>query len=204
LGYGLKKNRKVNLLEDTSLTISDRETLLKIAREAITAAANGERPLCLNADDYSEALKQEGVSFVTLTIGEQLRGCIGALEAYQPLYLDVQEHAVAAASQDYRFPPVSAQEVPHLNIEISRLTPPKSLEYERPQELPEKLRPGIDGVLITDGVRRATFLPQVWEKLPDPQEFLAHLCQKMGVSPDHWRRNKLQVFTYQVEEFREE
>ena len=191
-------------METTSLTITEKKALLKIARDSIFAVINGEKLPRLNGEDYSEALRQEGASFVTLTINDQLRGCIGALQAYQPLYLDVQEHAVAAATQDYRFPPVSAREVALLNIEISRLTPTSPLEYDRPQDMPALLRPGIDGVLITDGLHRATFLPQVWEKLPDPHEFLAHLCMKMGMPGDYWLSRRLQVFTYQVEEFKED
>lgn len=192
------------MAEDTSLTDKEKQALLKIARDSINAVVNNEKLPRLKAEDYSAVLRQEGVSFVTLTINEQLRGCIGALEAFQPLYLDVQEHAIAAATEDYRFPSVSPEEVAQLNIEISRLTPTRPLKYERAQDLPEKLRPGIDGVLITNGVRRATFLPQVWEKVSDTHEFLAHLCMKMGVPADYWLKNKLQVFTYQVEEFKEE
>jgi AmmeMemoRadiSam system protein A len=125
------------------------------------------------------------------------------LEAYQPLILDVQEHAIAAATQDYRFPPVTAMEVPLLEIEISRLTPTQPLEYQDWRDLIAKLRPGVDGVLIRDGFQRATFLPQVWEKIPDPQEFLTQLCNKMGAEGNRWRTKKLMVSIYQVEEFKE-
>ena len=186
------------------LTSQERVALLRIAREAIQAVVNDNDLPVLDSSDYTDALLEDGVSFVTLTIGEQLRGCIGALEAYQPLFLDVREHAAAAATQDYRFPTVSPQEVALLNIEISRLTPTQPLAYSDGQDLIGKLRPHVDGVLIRDGVRRATFLPQVWEKLPDPQDFLTHLCHKMGAPGNCWRSGKLQVFTYQVEEFKEE
>ena len=192
------------MTDDPKLTSQERHLLLKIAREAIEAVANNDDLPVLKAADYTDALRQDGVSFVTLTIDKQLRGCIGALEAYQPLYLDVQEHAAAAATQDYRFPRVKAHEVELINIEISRLTPTQPLDYVDGQDLVRKLRPGVDGVLIRDGARRATFLPQVWEKLPDPQDFLAHLCHKMGAPGNCWQIGKLQVFTYQVEEFREE
>jgi AmmeMemoRadiSam system protein A len=110
---------------------------------------------------------------------------------------------MAAALQDYRFPPVQPDELPEIQIEISRLTLPQTLEYEAPQDLPKRLRPGFDGVTLREGMHRATFLPQVWEKLPDPEVFLSHLCQKMGASPDLWRYRKLQVQVYQVEEFHE-
>ncbi len=189
---------------DQKLSEADRGILLGIARQTIQLTAAGQRLPRLELKDYSEDLQRDGVSFVTLTIGEQLRGCIGALEAYQPLVLDVQEHAAAAASEDYRFPPVRPEEVPQLLIEISRLTPTHALAYENEQDLMGQLRPGLDGVLIRDGVRRATFLPQVWEKLPDPREFLSHLCVKMGAPSDYWRTQKLDVFIYQVEEFKED
>jgi AmmeMemoRadiSam system protein A len=115
----------------------------------------------------------------------------------------VIEHAIAAATQDYRFPPVQAAEIKKLEIEISCLTRTKILNYDNPSDLVKLLRPKIDGVVIRDGKRRATFLPQVWEKIPDPEEFLDELCMKMGSTPDLWRRKKLEVLIYQVEEFHE-
>jgi uncharacterized protein, PH0010 family len=185
------------------LSETDRQVLLKIARQAISAAAAGLTVPTLDLAAFSPDLQANGASFVTLTIADQLRGCIGTLEAYQPLVLDVQEHAVAAATQDYRFSPITAGEVPLLLIEISRLTPTRPLAYNDWRDLIEKLRPGVDGVLIKDGFQRATFLPQVWEKVADPQEFLTHLCYKMGAPGDLWRRKKLEVSIYQVEEFKE-
>ena len=189
---------------EQNLSDRDRGTLLKLARQTIQLTAAGERLPRLDLEAYTEDLRREGASFVTLTIGGQLRGCIGALEAYQPLVLDVQEHAAAAASEDYRFRPVRPEEVPLLEIEISRLTPTQALQYENWQDLIAQLRPGLDGVLIRDGGRRATFLPQVWEKLPDPQNFMSHLCVKMGAPENYWQTKKLDVYTYQVEEFKEE
>jgi AmmeMemoRadiSam system protein A len=138
-----------------------------------------------------------------LTIDGDLRGCIGALEPYQPLAVDVREHAVAAALEDPRFPPVSREEVDRIKIEISRLTLPKSVEYTDAEDLLSRLRPHVDGVILRDGFRRATFLPQVWEKIPGKAEFLENLCYKMGAAPDTWRYKHLDVLTYQVEEFQE-
>ena len=191
-----KNNQNLNALE--------KRLLLEIARDAIYAAAAGNEPPSIQLTDLPEILKRDGASFVTLTISGKLRGCIGTLEATQPLALDVQEHAVAAATQDFRFPPVSLNEVPLLDIEISRLTPTKKLAYDDPADLAAKLQPGKDGVVIRDGFRRATFLPQVWEKLSKPEEFLGHLCMKMGAEPELWRKKDLEVFTYRVEEFKEE
>jgi AmmeMemoRadiSam system protein A len=189
-------------MED-QLSPEDRSLLLQLARQAIEGAVRGTYPQPIDLNQLPESLRQPGATFVTLTISGELRGCIGALEAYQPLAEDVRDHAVAAALEDYRFPPVSPQEVNQLEIEISRLTPPQALAYRTPDELLTSLRPGIDGVILRDGLHRATFLPQVWDKLPDPVDFLDHLCAKMGARTDLWREKPLQVFTYQVEEFRE-
>jgi AmmeMemoRadiSam system protein A len=116
---------------------------------------------------------------------------------------DVREHAVSAALHDYRFPPVTPPELARIRIEVSRLTEPHALDYASPDDLLKKLRPGIDGVVLRDGHQRATFLPQVWDKIPDPADFLDNLCYKMGAAGDRWRRVHLQVLTYQVQEFHE-
>jgi len=186
------------------LSETDRNELLRIAREAIDSAVNNQLPEKFDLSTFSDELKADGASFITLTKSGKLRGCIGALEAYQPLVLDVQEHARAAAMEDYRFPPVSNTEIEFLKIEISYLTPLKKLEYENNSDLLSKLRPGIDGVLIRDGSRRATFLPQVWAQISNGGEFMSHLCTKMGAQPDLWMKKKLEVFVYQVEEFSED
>ena len=186
------------------LSLQERKKLLEIARQAIRSVVEGVPLETIDLAGLPMVLREEGVSFVTLTIAGQLRGCIGALEAYQPLALDVQEHAVAAATEDYRFPPVAREELPLIEIEISRLTPMRALDYSGSQDLLDKLRPGVDGVVIRDGMRRATFLPQVWEKVTSKEEFLDHLCLKMGARPNLWREKQLAVWTYQVEEFRDE
>lgn len=185
------------------LTTSERQTLLRIARESLEDAVKGKPLLPLNSYPISPALKESGASFVTLTVQGELRGCIGALEAYQPLAEDVREHAVAAALEDPRFPPVREEELSRIEIEVSRLTAPKPLDYSSSEDLIAKLRPHVDGVVLRHGSRRATFLPQVWEKIPNPEGFLDQLCYKMNVKPNTWRETKLLVFTYQVEEFRE-
>lgn len=185
------------------LTETEKEILLKLARAALEKAVRGENLPPLNLSTLTPDLRSEGASFVTLTIHGQLRGCIGALEPYQPLAADVLEHAVAAALEDTRFPPVTPRELPQIHLEISRLTRPQPLQYNDAKDLLSKLRPGLDGVILRDGYHRATFLPQVWEQLPDKEEFLSHLCQKMGASPSAWRSKHLEVQTYQVEEFHE-
>jgi AmmeMemoRadiSam system protein A len=190
-------------MPENSLSLEERQFLLKLARESIQSAVRGEPLPLLDLGSLPSNLKEQGVVFVTLTRRGELRGCIGALEATQSLVEDVREHAIASAKQDYRFPPVQEAELEELVIEISRLTSPKPLEYARGEDLLSLLRPGVDGVVLRDGWRKATFLPQVWEKLPDTAEFLSHLCYKMGAPPDVWRRKKLDVSIYQVEEFHE-
>ena len=186
------------------LSENEKKTLLNVAREAITSAVSGLPPNEIDISKMTANLRSQGASFVTLTINGKLRGCIGALEAYQPLVLDVQEHAAAAAMEDYRFNQVSVEEISLLKIEISWLTPIVKLDYRDSKDLISKLRPGMDGVLIKDGARRATFLPQVWEQIPEAEEFLSRLCMKMGSPPDLWYKKNLDVFIYQVEEFKEE
>jgi uncharacterized protein len=185
------------------LTDDEKKILLLLARESLELAVNRDAPLKLSLGDYSLRLRENGASFVTLTKMGELRGCIGALEPYQPLVQDVCEHAAAAALEDYRFPPVHPNEVPYIHIELSRLTFPQPLIYHKPEELAKLLNPHVDGVILRDGGRRATFLPQVWDKLPDPAEFLSHLCMKMNAPLDLWTHKVLQVAIYQVEEFEE-
>jgi AmmeMemoRadiSam system protein A len=185
------------------LTPQEKATLLKLARASILAAVRREKPPVLEDREMTDALLADGASFVTLTKHGALCGCIGALEPYQPLAADVREHAAAAALEDYRFPNMKEAELPEIAIEISRLTPPRLLEYKDADDLLAKLTPGKDGVILRDSWRRATFLPQVWEKIPDKGEFLANLCYKMGAQPDAWRKKHLEVLLYQVEEFHE-
>ena len=186
------------------LTLDEQQTLLRMAREAMEHGVRGEKLPKLEQKELSHHLREQGASFVTLTIHDQLRGCIGAIEAYQPLADDVREHAVAAALEDPRFPPVREDELNRIQIEVSRLTRPVQIEYKNAEDLLSRIRPHVDGVILRDGYRRATFLPQVWEKIPDAIEFMNNLCYKMGVREDHWRHKHLNVFTYQVEEFHEQ
>ncbi len=190
-------------MNTTLLTDDEKQLLLRLARQSIEGAVKGQPLPRLNLEDYSLRLRADGASFVTLMRADELRGCIGTLEAHQPLVQDVCEHAVAAALEDFRFPPVQEGEVAKITIEISVLSEPQVLDYKNPGELIQRLQPGVDGVVIRDGICRATFLPQVWEKLPDPEEFLDHLCLKMGAPAKLWRRKPLTVLTYQVEEFAE-
>lgn len=188
---------------EAKISADDQRLLLGIARQAIKAAAHGLDAPRLDLASAPESLRAPGASFVTLTRSGALRGCIGALQAAIPLALDVQEHALAAATEDYRFVPVQPEEVDEIEIEVSILTEPRPLEYTGGQELLTRLRPGIDGVILSSGLRHATFLPQVWDKVSDPAMFLSMLCEKAGLPSDEWQSGRLQVSTYQVESFHE-
>ncbi len=184
------------------LSAADKKLLLMIARKTLQDAFQLIE-FELSNIDIPDHLSKEGASFVTLTKRGRLRGCIGALTAYQPLVQDVCEHTLAAAFQDPRFPALAKKEEPEVTIEISYLTPPVELQYEGAEDLLLKLDPGKDGVILTDGFRRATYLPQVWEQLPEKTEFLNSLCQKMGAPHSLWRTKPLKVETYQAIHFSE-
>lgn len=183
---------------DSVFTTAEKQQLLRIARRAITAAANREQPPEIQLETLPPALRKPAACFVTLHIAGALRGCTGNLLPQRPLAEEVSRTAVQTAFEDPRFPPVTPEEVGLLDIEISVLSEPKPLEYTSPSDLVAKLRPGIDGVILRQGLRRATFLPQVWERVPEPHCFLEMLCQKMGLPPDAWRSGEMAVETYQA------
>ena len=186
-----------------SLSRSEQQQLLRLARAALGAAVHNQPLPPVNAVELPPALTRPGASFVTLMNGVELRGCIGGLYAQRPLYADVCEHTAQSARNDNRFPPVTPAEAPEIEIEISVLTEPQPLRYDSPDQLLQLLRPNVDGVILNQGFRRATFLPQVWERVPDPATFLSMLCEKMGAAPNLWRHTHLEVLTYRVEKFTE-
>ncbi len=187
---------------DGPLDPSERRTLLQLARRSVTHAAESEALPPLDIDAYSAALRAEGCAFVTLTRMGALRGCIGGLEVRWPLVEDVWQHAYAAAREDPRFAPVTPAELGETRIEISRLTPSRLLGVP-PDQITTALRPEVDGVIMRRGLLRATFLPQVWEKVPDPVLFLDMLADKAGLPRQAWRRGEVEIQTYQVESFEE-
>jgi AmmeMemoRadiSam system protein A len=186
------------------LNQTEREILLRAARNAIEKAVLGIFDLDVNKERIPESLNEHGATFVTLTKNGLLRGCIGALNPTKPLIDDVCEHAVAAAMDDFRFPPLGPDEVDQIRIEISRISPPLEINFANIDELLSEIQPGVDGIIIRDGNARATFLPQVWTKIPDKEKFLSYLCKKMGAPADLWKKKKIEVLKYQVEEFSEE
>ncbi len=174
--------------------------LCAIARAAISGSP--EPSPSARSDTESRWLDEPGAAFVTLTEHGRLRGCIGTLIAYRPLRRDVADNAVAAATRDPRFPPVRAPEIPGLAIEVSVLSTPVPLTIASEQEARERLVPHVDGVILTYRHHRGTFLPQVWEQLPEPAEFLTHLKQKAGLDPDWWHPD-VRLERYTVTAFHE-
>ncbi len=146
--------------------------------------------------------RDDGASFVTLHLNGNLRGCIGSLVAHQPLIEDVRDNAVSAAFKDPRFPPLSAREFPDVHIEVSVLTAPEAMQFTDETDALSQLQPKIDGVIFTSGQHKATFLPQVWEQLPTPEYFMAHLKQKAGLPAAFWSAD-VKLERYRVEEFAE-
>ncbi len=179
---------------------AERAILLEVARDSIRNGLQTGRPLRVRVEDYPEILREPGASFVTLHRDGRLRGCIGTLEAWRPLVQDVAENAFAAAFRDPRFMPLRPEELDDLHIHISVLGPPEALQFDSEEELLAQLRPGRDGLILQDGGHKGTFLPSVWEELPDPRQFLTHLKVKAGLPPDHWS-DSLRVWRYGTESF---
>ena len=149
------------------------------------------------------AFREKRGTFVTLKTKGQLRGCMGCLTPSETILEGIQRNAINAAFNDPRFPALTPVELEQAEIDISILTNPRALEYSGGNDLLEKLRRNIDGVIISKGMARSTFLPQVWEQLPRTEDFLAHLCKKAGLSQDEWKKGELAVSIYQVQYFNE-
>jgi AmmeMemoRadiSam system protein A len=174
------------------------QALLALARGAIAEQLG----VATRHNDPAPWLDEPGATFVTLTCGGALRGCIGSLEAERALRADVESNALAAAFRDPRFPPVSVREYRAIEVEVSLLSPMQPFTVASEAQALTQLRPGIDGVLLEYGRRRGTFLPQVWEQLPEPRAFLAHLKQKAGLPADFWA-DEVRLSRYTVTKWRE-
>jgi AmmeMemoRadiSam system protein A len=184
------------------LSPGDKEGLLRLARSAITArlveGVQVKRP-----ELSSPAMLEERGCFVTLHKKGQLRGCIGSIEPVSPLVECVEENARSAAFRDPRFPALSQEELSEIDIEVSVLTVPKPVVFKDGEDLKLQLKPLIHGVILSRGLKRSTFLPQVWKQLPDKEKFLEHLCLKGGMSSTAWKDTKTEVKTYEAEVFGE-
>lgn len=174
-----------------------KQQLLRLAGESIKKGLCGEMP-AVSATDYPEPLRVLRATFVTLHLEAQLRGCIGTLEARRTLVEDVASNAWSAAFRDPRFSALTWTEFERLDIHISVLSLPEPLQFSSEDELVAQLRPRVDGLIIEEGFNRGTFLPSVWEQLPDPREFLRQLKHKAGLSPDYWS-SRIRVQRYTTE-----
>ncbi|MBU1405890.1 MAG: AmmeMemoRadiSam system protein A [Proteobacteria bacterium] len=188
------------------LTEEQGKALLWLARETIARqlGMEGQEPggeIAARLQDTE--LQQKRGTFVTLKEHGDLRGCIGSLAAIDSIVEGVRRNALHAAFEDSRFNPVGKEELGAIEVEVSILTEPSPLAYANAEELLSALQVGRDGVIIRKGMQGATFLPQVWEQLSDPRDFLSHLCRKAGLPADAWRSGTLEVFTYRVEYFEE-
>ncbi|MBU1180879.1 MAG: AmmeMemoRadiSam system protein B [Proteobacteria bacterium] len=202
--YGEPSMENKNI--SNSLNEKQGQILLKLARKTISEEL-GIKPKpdqeSLASDLEDKSFKIRNGTFVTLKLHHQLRGCIGNLDASAPIMEGVKRNAINAAFNDFRFSPLTIKEFDKVEIEISILSEPKPLEYKDSNDLIKKLRPGVDGVIIRKGRASATFLPQVWEQLKRPEDFLSHLCTKAGLPSDSWKNSKLEVLTYNVQYFEE-
>jgi AmmeMemoRadiSam system protein A len=183
------------------------QLLVRLARQTLSQRLSKRIPQneidSLNAALSGPCFNALCGTFVTLTIDGNLRGCIGNLTSNESIVSGVRRNAVNAAFHDPRFSPLSPLELDRVSIEVSILSEPRPMDYRGAADLLKKLRPRIDGVIIRKGIASATFLPQVWEQLPQAQHFLTHLCQKAGLAADAWQHSKLEVSTYQVQYFEE-
>jgi AmmeMemoRadiSam system protein A len=177
-----------------------RQDLRKVAASSISHGLEHGSLLPVNPQEHAEPLRALRASFVTLQIGGVLRGCIGTLEAVRPLVSDVAYNAYAAAFRDPRFSPLRHDEFARLDIHISILSPAQPIEFQSEQDLLRQLRPGVDGLILEEGYHRGTFLPSVWESLPEAPEFLRHLKLKAGLPFDYWS-DTLKVQRYTTESF---
>ena len=187
---------------ESNLTEQQQKELLRLARQTIAKGCKEGLPPEVNSHNQPAAYFQQGACFVTLHKHGDLRGCIGSIEAHRPLLDDVIHNAFASAFRDHRFTPVQEHELADLHIEISILTPQQLMSVKTEAELLADLRPGIDGLVIDSPRYKATFLPQVWEQLPEPEIFLAHLKQKAGMPADIWPED-MKCYKYQCIKFKE-
>lgn len=205
-----------------SLSKEHQQQLLDLAKSSIQHGLQTGRPLKINLADFPAELTEHRATFVTLHKYHQLRGCIGMLEAVRPLAVDIAENAYSAAFEDPRFPPLANDEFGDLEIHLSILTPAEPVAFTSEQDLIAQLQPGIDGLILEEsesysaaakreqpppridglilerGRRRGTFLPSVWEQLPEPEQFLRHLKRKAGLAPDYWSEN-IRIYRYRTE-----
>ena len=193
------------MTQSNELSEEKGQQLVQLARQSIAGRLGVKPDAAADIESrLSDAVFQsKRGTFVTLTKNKQLRGCIGNLLPDKPLAEGVKDNALNAAFSDPRFPALSKEELDQIEIEVSLLTEPQPIAYKDAADLLAKIRPQVDGIIIKKGMHSSTFLPQVWEQLPDKESFLSHLCLKAGLPGDEWKKGDLEVLTYQVQYFEE-
>jgi len=199
-----EKVKEGAMTETDQLTEEEGKHLVETARKTIQKALFNPKDKSEPDTPSSPKFQERRGTFVTLTLNGALRGCIGHIIPQESLIDGVRVNAMNAAFRDPRFRPLSQSEFEKIRVEVSILTAPKPLAYTDANDLLAKLKPGTDGLIIRKGYHQATFLPQVWEQLPNKKDFLTHLCLKAGLAGDAWAYDELEVHTYQVQAFEEE
>jgi AmmeMemoRadiSam system protein A len=202
--HGERGKKEGDMTAKDKLSDEEGKKLLAVARRTIEQKLLHQEEAPKGADtDIPVIFREHRGTFVTLTKGGNLRGCIGHIIPQESLIEGIRINALNAAFRDPRFQPLTREEWGKVQIEISILTDPEPLPYSDAEDLLKKIRTGIDGVIIKKGYHQATFLPQVWEQLPKKEEFLTHLCLKAGLEGNAWKKQALEVSTYQVQAFEE-
>jgi len=181
----------------------EKKYLINLARESLAYYFKTGRVLTVASAAVPASCTEDRGVFVTLTKAGSLRGCIGYILPHGPLYQSVIDNALNAALDDPRFPPVAADELQELKIEISILSLPEELKVNSPSEFLARLKPGVDGVILRQGLSQATYLPQVWQEFKASAAFLDSLCLKAGLAPGCWQEPQTSILTYQAEVFGE-
>lgn len=203
VGYGAIVFVDEKYEKESYFTEEEREFMLNLARESAEEYLKKGKTMELNEKEVPERLKENKACFVTFTENNQLRGCIGHILPQKPLYECIIENSINAAIKDTRFSPVIYDEMKNIRIDISILSVPVKLEYSNPEELLSKLKTKEHGVIIQRDSYQSTFLPSVWEFIPNKKEFLANLCVKAGMEGECWTDQKTQIYFYTAEDFSE-
>ena len=178
----------------------EKQELIRVAAATVQRAATGKSMPKVSVGTFAAGIRRPGASFITLTKKGRLRGCLGSLQAYRPLVLDVAERGFATAIKDPRFEPVRAEELRELHMEVAVLRAPQRMTFESETDLLDQLRPGQDGLIIEDAGKRSTFLPKVWDEITEPRMFLRRLKEKAGLGPEHWSAT-FRAWRYETERF---
>jgi len=175
------------------------QKLLVLARKSLEAHFNGEELEVI--EEIKKKFSEEKACFVTITLGGDLKGCVGSLYPRQELWKDIVDNSINAAFNDSRFPELTSRELKKIKIEISVLSIPKKIAFSSPEELKKKITG--KGVIIKKGFASATYLPQVWEEISDKEDFLSSLCEKAGLSFSAWKEKGIEVWVYDVKKVEE-